>query len=82
MIIWYIVTPRSQDCVARKEYTGVVSGLLIFYVFSATAEVFIILVGLRGTMFERSKRTRLPAFVYCDVFAHLGQAGVNGARPI
>lgn len=78
LIIWYILSNTSgTNCSAKRKYTGAVSGLFIMFCCSFVLEVAALWIGLRGTMFERSKRRPLPTLVYLDLVSHLLQIGFN-----
>lgn len=59
------------------KYGVAVSGLFATFVVSVVLEAAAIVVGLRGSIFERSRRKQLPFIIYANFVSHLGQLGFN-----
>ncbi|KAG7670220.1 hypothetical protein Ndes2526A_g06557 [Nannochloris sp. 'desiccata'] len=77
MVSCYIITYDTVRCKHVTRTTIALSGLLFGFVCSIASEISCIVIGLRGTMFERSKRRRLPFFIYANTFAHVIQVIFN-----
>ena len=73
MIAWYVFAYITKRCKHLKAFTFTVSGMVIGFLVSIAAEIALVVVGMRGTIFDRSRRKSLPYLVYLDTFGHVIQ---------
>jgi len=59
------------------KYGVAVSGLFATFVISVILEAAAVIVGLRGSIFEQSRRKPLPYIIYANFASHIGQLGFN-----
>lgn len=75
---WLISIHGPRECAGAWQYNVAAGGLLGFFVLSLGLELAIAIIGLRGSIFETSKRHALPDLVCTDIIAFVGQIAFNG----
>ena len=75
---WLISIHGPRECVGAWQYNVAAGGLLGFFLLSLAMELAVCIVGMRGSLFETSKRAALPKLLYADAAAFVGQIAFNG----
>ena len=75
---WLISIHGPRECVGAWQYNVAAGGLLGFFLLSLAIEMAVCIVGMRGSLFETSKRAALPKLLYADAVAFAGQIAFNG----
>lgn len=77
---WLISIHGPKECTGAWQYNVAAGGLLGFFLASFALETAMTIIGLRGSIFETSKRRRLPLLIYLDIVAVTGQIAFNGEQ--
>ncbi|KAL6772208.1 hypothetical protein ACKKBG_A29375 [Auxenochlorella protothecoides x Auxenochlorella symbiontica] len=77
LVGWLISIHGPKECTGAWQYNVAAGGLLGFFLASFALETAMTIIGLRGSIFETSKRRRLPLLIYLDIVAVTGQIAFN-----